>query len=78
MLVKKWAAKVSVKAQGSDLGGRALTVLSDLKTLLMGCRLILSGLWRRSTIFHESMEPSKLGNHQPDPSGLVSSRDGEN
>lgn len=40
MLVKKWAAKVSVKAQGSDLGGRALTVLSDLKTLLMGCRLI--------------------------------------
>jgi len=54
VLVKSWAAKVSVKAKAV--------------TLLVGCGLILSGLWMRNAILHRRMEASKLGNHQPDPS----------
>lgn len=61
----------------SELGVMALATDSDLKTLLMGGRIILNRLRIRRTIFHKSTEASRLGSHEPDTSGLVSSHTAE-
>lgn len=57
----KSISKVMGGQDCSELGVMALAKDSDLKTPLMGGRLILSRLRIRGTMFHKSTEASRLG-----------------